>query len=79
MDFFFESDDDSDVQRMTNVDDEGLDRDGLPIDDHHLLPIDDNLLLPIDDHHLLASNTDCHTTETTVEKVSISCNNTQLN
>ena len=71
MDFFFESDDDSDVQRMTNVDDEGLDRDGLPIDDHHLLPIDDNLLL--------ASNTDCHTTETTVEKVSISCNNTQLN
>ena len=63
MDFIFESDDDSDVQRMTNVDDEGLDRDGLPIDDHHLL----------------ASNTDCHTTETTVEKVSISCNNTQLN
>ena len=70
MDFFFASDDDSDVQRMTNVEDEGLDRDGLPIDDHHLLPIDD--------HHLLASNTDCHTTETTVEKVSISCNEEHL-
>ena len=81
MDFFFGSDDqgddDCDLRAlrgiMTNADDDGLPMDDHILDDHlHVLPIEDHLIL---DDLLLASNTDCHTTETsltTVEKVSIS-------